>query len=58
MLSKSSYGDNDNMKAKLKKVGSSFSLISTGDWTNNVQLEHEAPTETRGGGEETTEGEG
>ena len=59
VLCKSSYGDTDNMKAKLKKVGSGvsvFSLILRR--TNHVQPEHETPSETRGGGEETSEREG
>ena len=59
VLCKSSYGDTDNMKAKLKKVDSGvsvFSLILRR--TNHVQPEHETPSETRGGGEETAEGEG
>ena len=58
MLSKSSYGDTDNMKAELKKVGSGvsvFSLILRR--SNHVQPEHETPSETRGGGEETATGQ-
>ena len=45
MLSKSSYGDTDNMKAKLKKVGFSFSLITDGPTMFSLSMRHQQKRE-------------